>query len=155
MIRQDPSVSKSNRVHVVIFRIFSINSRYILPIPLQWLILFLRSSTSTGYFSTKCYHGWLVTYVVWCGPKNGHQEAMWLKEIGLWAPKFDSHCRVTSQHNWETYITSMRIFTLIMNKIFMNMSSKIMRKVAWVRYGYAHHLVLIACFTFYKTWARQ
>ena len=47
-----------------------------------------------------------------------------------------------------TYITSTRIITLIMNKIFMNMSSKNYEKSGYgLDMDLAHHLVLIACFT--------
>ena len=47
---QDPSVSKSIQLHVDIFRVFFINLRYILKIPLKWSVNFLKSWTSTGHF---------------------------------------------------------------------------------------------------------
>ena len=53
IIGQVPSVSKSNRLHVVIFRFFFINLRYILWIPLKWWVIFLKSWTSTDYFSNS------------------------------------------------------------------------------------------------------
>ena len=45
----DRSVSESNRLHVVIFRVFFVNVRYIPWIPLKWSVIFLNSCTSTGY----------------------------------------------------------------------------------------------------------
>ena len=45
---RDPSVSKSNRLHADIFRLFFDNLRYILKIPLTWQVIFLKSWTATG-----------------------------------------------------------------------------------------------------------
>ena len=44
-IHQDPSVSKPNRLHVVIVRFFYINLRYILYIPLKQHVIFLETLT--------------------------------------------------------------------------------------------------------------
>ena len=53
IIGRDPSVSKSNRLHINTFRLLFINSWYILYIPpKQWAIL-LKSWTSTSYFSNS------------------------------------------------------------------------------------------------------
>ena len=49
----DPSVCKSNRLHVDILRFSFVELGYILYIPLNWLVIFLQSSTSTGYFSNS------------------------------------------------------------------------------------------------------
>ena len=50
IIGQHPSVSKSNRLHFVIFRLFFDNSRYIPQIPLKWWAILLESCTSAAYF---------------------------------------------------------------------------------------------------------
>ena len=49
----DPSDSKSNRLHVDIFRFFFINLRCIFYNPLEWWVVFLKSWTSTAYFSNS------------------------------------------------------------------------------------------------------
>ena len=49
----DPSVCKSNRLHVDILRFSFIKLGYILWIPLKWSVSFLQSWTSTGYFSNS------------------------------------------------------------------------------------------------------
>ena len=46
-------VSKSNRLHVDIVRFFFINLKYNLYIFLKWSVIFLKSWTSTGYFSNS------------------------------------------------------------------------------------------------------
>ena len=53
IVGQDPSDSKSNRLHVDIFRFCFIHFRYIPQIPLKWSVLLLRSWTSTGYISNS------------------------------------------------------------------------------------------------------
>ena len=53
VISQNPSVSKSNWLHIVIFRFFFINFRYILKTPVKWSVVFLKSWTSRSYFSTS------------------------------------------------------------------------------------------------------
>ena len=53
IISWDPSVCKSNRLHVDILRFFYINLRYIPWIPLKWSIILLPSWTSTGYSSNS------------------------------------------------------------------------------------------------------
>ena len=50
---QDPSDSKSNRLHVDIFQCCFIHLRYILHIPLKCLVIILKSWTSTGFFSNS------------------------------------------------------------------------------------------------------
>ena len=51
-LHDGPSVSKSNRLHVVSFWFFFIKLRYILlHIPLKWWVIFMKSWTSTSYFS--------------------------------------------------------------------------------------------------------
>ena len=49
-VGQDPHDSKSNQLHVDIFWFRFIHSRHILAIPLKWLVILLKSRTSTGYF---------------------------------------------------------------------------------------------------------
>ena len=49
----DPSVCKSNWLHVDILRVSFIKVGYILWIPLECTVIFLRSWTSTGYFSNS------------------------------------------------------------------------------------------------------
>ena len=49
----DSSVCKSNRLHVDILQFFFIELGDILYIPLKWLVIFLQSWTSTGYFSNS------------------------------------------------------------------------------------------------------
>ncbi len=53
IIGWDPSVCKSNRLHVHILRFSFIRLGYILYISLKWSVIFLQSSTSTGYFSNS------------------------------------------------------------------------------------------------------
>ena len=53
IIGQNQSICKSNRLHVVIFRLFFTNLRNILWISLKWWAIFLKSRTSTGYFSNS------------------------------------------------------------------------------------------------------
>ena len=53
IIGWDPSVCKSNRLHVDILRFFYINLRYIPQIPLKWSVILLNTWTSTGYFSNS------------------------------------------------------------------------------------------------------
>ena len=53
IIGQNPSVSKSTRLRVVIFRFLVTNWRYILQIPLKRQVDFPKSWTSTGYFSNS------------------------------------------------------------------------------------------------------
>lgn len=50
MIGQNPRVSRSNRLHVVIFWDFFIDLKYILYIPLNLSVISLKFCTSTGYF---------------------------------------------------------------------------------------------------------
>ena len=49
----DPSVCKSNWLHVDILRFSLIKLRYIMQIPLKWSVSLLHSWTSTGYFSNS------------------------------------------------------------------------------------------------------
>ena len=53
IVGQDPSDSKSSRLHVDIFQFWFMHSRYILQIPLKWYVILLKSRTSTGYFSNS------------------------------------------------------------------------------------------------------
>ena len=54
IVGQNPSVSKSNQLHVVISRvIFIIICCYIPHIPLKWWVVFLKSWTSTGSYVTS------------------------------------------------------------------------------------------------------
>ena len=53
IIGWDPSVCKSNRLHVDILRFSYINLRYIPQIPLKCSVILLKSWTSTGYFSNS------------------------------------------------------------------------------------------------------
>jgi hypothetical protein len=61
-------------------------------------------------------------YVVKCDSKNRYQEDMYLKDIGLHAQKHDNYSRFSNPQIWEHRydpFVSMRIFTLIMDKKFM------------------------------------
>ena len=49
----DPNVCKSNWLHIDILLVSFIKLGYILQIPLKWLVIFLQSWTSTGYFSNS------------------------------------------------------------------------------------------------------
>ena len=53
IVGQDPSDSKSNQLHVDIFRFCFNHLRHILQIPLKWSAILLNSPTSTGYFSNS------------------------------------------------------------------------------------------------------
>ena len=53
IVSQDPSDSKSNRLHIDIFPFCFIHLRYILHIPLKWMVIILKSRTATGYFSNS------------------------------------------------------------------------------------------------------
>ena len=53
IIGQNPSVSNPDRFHVVIFRLFFIDLRYILLISFKQSLIFMNSWTSTGYFSNS------------------------------------------------------------------------------------------------------
>ena len=54
IVGQNPSDSKSNRLHVDIFRFCFIHSRYILLyISLKWSVNLLKSPTFIGYFSNS------------------------------------------------------------------------------------------------------
>ena len=53
IIGQNPRVSKSHRLHVMISQILFICSRYIPYIHLKWLVFFLKSWTLIGYFSNS------------------------------------------------------------------------------------------------------
>ena len=70
-------------------------------------------------------------YVVRCGSKNGHQRLVFKRD---WATcsKYLNYSRLSSQHVWGNqygHLMSMRIFTLIMNKIFI-WAPKILRQLA-------------------------
>ena len=71
-------------------------------------------------------------YAVRCEYKNRHQKAMCLKEIGLRAYKLvtilDSVVNIIGTTYYD-HLLRMRIFTLIMNKIFIR-APKIMRQIA-------------------------
>ena len=59
IIGRDPNISKFNRLHVDNFQYFFINVRYILYIPLKWLVIILMSWTSTIYNPTSSiWHVW-------------------------------------------------------------------------------------------------
>ena len=61
-------------------------------------------------------------YVVRCGSKKRYQNNMCLKRIGLHAQNIKPISRFIFHHNWGSlydHLMSMRIFTLIMNKIFI------------------------------------
>ena len=53
IVGQDSSDSKSNWLHVDVFRFCFNHLRYILEIPLKWSVPFLQSWTSTGYSSNS------------------------------------------------------------------------------------------------------
>jgi hypothetical protein len=52
------------------------------------------------------------------------------------------------------HVTIMRIFTIIMNKVFI-CASKTLGKWLQPRFRFAHRLVLIACFISNEKWANQ
>ena len=56
-------------------------------------------------------------FVVWCGSKNGYQTYMFLKEIGL-------HTQWGGGGMYD-HLMRMRIFSLIMNRIFIQALSKL------------------------------
>ena len=56
-------------------------------------------------------------YMVWCGFKNGYQNDMCLKEIGIHAQNMITILGSIVRHNWVDpydYLTSARILTLVM-----------------------------------------
>ena len=58
-------------------------------------------------------------YVVGVGAKNGYRKDKCLKEIGLCTQNYS---RFNNQHEWKNlydHLMNIRIFTLIMNKIFI------------------------------------
>ena len=60
-------------------------------------------------------------YVVRCGSKKGYQKGM-LKRDWTTCSRYDNHSTLKSQHKWgdlHDHVISMRIFTSIMNKIFI------------------------------------
>ena len=59
IIGQDPSVCKSDRLHVDILRFSFTKLGYILWITLKWSVILLQSGASIGYFSKST--GWFVT----------------------------------------------------------------------------------------------
>ena len=70
-----PSVFKSNRLHVDIFRYPFINLGYILYIPLKWSVIFVQSPTSTGQFSNST--GSYVTNCRFFSPIIGPSRLQW------------------------------------------------------------------------------
>ena len=48
----------------------------------------------------------------------------------------------------------MRIFTLMMNMIFIQ-APKTMRKFLQAQFGFANHLALVCVFQIYKKWAQR
>jgi hypothetical protein len=77
-IGQDPSVSKANQLHVVILRFFCSNLEYIPQIPLNWAVILLKCSTSTGY-SANSTGSSVTTTVVSFSPSlhPRHHGAVW------------------------------------------------------------------------------
>ena len=74
-------------------------------------------------------------HIVQCSSKNGYQEDMCFKEIGLHAKKDNNHSRLDSHHDWEGGKGPTRPFMKHKNIHFDNeeaihMSFEIMRKVA-------------------------
>ena len=69
IVDQDPSNSKSNRLHVDIFRFCFIHLRYIFPyVPLKWWVV---PPTSKGYFSYSTSSS-ITNH--WFFPSNGHNH---------------------------------------------------------------------------------
>ena len=75
-----PSVGKFNRLHVDTCRFSFIKLEYILLIPLKWLVIFLQSSTSTGYFINST--GSIVTNC-WFSPIIAWKLEKWLGWNGM------------------------------------------------------------------------
>jgi hypothetical protein len=62
----------------------------------------------------------LAWYVIRCGFKNGCQNAICLKEIGLHVQSMMSILiKLNDEHTWDDHLMSTKIFTLIMNKTFI------------------------------------
>ena len=71
-------------------------------------------------------------FVVRGSSKNKYIQDLCSKEMELCAQNFNHHSRPNNVHIWKNlydYLMNMRIFTLMMNKIFIE-APKIMRKVA-------------------------
>jgi hypothetical protein len=87
-----------------------------------------------------------------------YQKEMCSKEFGVnWTmfSKYDNYSRLNSRYNLGgPDLMSMRIFTLIINKIFIR-APKIMRNVVMALFIFAKHLVLIACFMYQEKWASR
>ena len=70
--------------------------------------------------------------VVRCGSKNGYQNGIGLKDIGLLAGNIGIHPMLNKHHRWGNlydHLLNMRIFSALVNKMF-NWAPKLMREVA-------------------------
>ena len=53
------------------------------------------------------------------------------------------------------HLRRIRIFTLIMNKIFIRVPKITRQRMLWTQFGFVNHLALIACFIFYEKWVQR
>ena len=85
-------------------------------------------------------------YVIRCASKNKyHEDIMYLKKNQTMCSKYDNQYRLNSQHHWVNlydHLTSKRIFTFMMNKVFVR-APKVMRNIAttfmWICYQTCTH----------------
>ena len=91
-------------------------------------------------------------YVVQCGSKNnGIRHGFQLKDFSprkdwIACSEYDNHFRFNNQHNWGDHLNRwMRIFTLMMDKMFIRAPKIMMWKWLKPQFGIANHLILIVC----------
>ena len=83
--------------------------------------------------------------VVTCGSKNQYQKDTCLKETGLKVLKIANNFRLNSPHNWGGDLYNQ--LHKKENLVHFDMSSKNYKEKGWwPQFGFASHLVLIACF---------
>ena len=121
IIGWDPSVSKSDWVTCWHLSILFTNVRYVLKVPLEWLVNFLKSWTSTGYSQTspvsstyfeRCAGNWCqVTVQLWVScPCSNQAKTVLVITTAKWKTLFDIdytiHFIKVSYHQicWESYI---------------------------------------------------
>ena len=92
-------------------------------------VYFERGSNLVTYFNWTPIFEW---FLVGCGSKNRHEKDMFESDWTTFS-KCVIYSRFNSQHNWGDvydHLTRKRIFTSIMNKIFIR-ALKNMRKWLW------------------------
>ena len=87
------------------------------------------------------------------------EEITYLKEIpsNMFKICYPFYSRFSSQHDCGhlcDHLTSMRIFILIMDKIF-RWAPNITRQWLWAQIGFANHLAWIVYFLSYKRWVHR